>query len=212
MAYAGTQAQAGRGTSVSIGANLSITGTTTVASTSVTAVSSTAGIVVGMPISGTGISVGATVASIGTGTLTLSVAATAAGTAVALTVDASTEIGELDNFPLDRPEWKTADATNFNSGSDAEKIVTIRDSSTFTLTGNRVDSDAGQQAVEAAYQAGTLQSFTATLPIPPGKTTAATVTFKAFVLSNNFAVKTEDIIKFSVKLQISGPGTVTAAS
>lgn len=213
MAYTGTKAQAGRGTVVSIGANISITGDTTSASTSVTSVSSTTGISVGMPISGAGIPSGTTVAAVGSGTLTLSAAATATAAGVALTVDASNEIGECDSFPMDRPEWKFADVTNFDSGDDAEKIPTIRDTATFTLTGNRVSSDAGQTAVETAYENATIESFTVTLP----KTSSQTVsgdeyTFKAYVLAANFNVKTEEAIKFSIKLMTSGGVTYAAGS
>lgn len=62
------------------------TGTTTNGSTSISAVASTAGLAVGMFVSGPGIPVGATVAAMGAGTITLSAAATVSGSAVALVV------------------------------------------------------------------------------------------------------------------------------
>lgn len=62
------------------------TGTTTNGSTAISAVGSTDGLSVGMFVSGPGIPVGATVAGMGAGTITLSAAATATGAAVALVV------------------------------------------------------------------------------------------------------------------------------
>lgn len=64
---------------------LAVTGSTTSGSNSVP-VSSTAGIAVGMSISGAGIPGGTTVTAVGSGTLTLSANATATATGVALTV------------------------------------------------------------------------------------------------------------------------------
>jgi microcystin-dependent protein len=62
-------------------------GTTTSGSTGVTGLTSTAGMGIGMPISGPGIPAGATIAAVPTGTtLTLSVGATASATGVALVV------------------------------------------------------------------------------------------------------------------------------
>lgn len=211
--YTGTKAQAGRGFKLAIGANISITGDTTSASTSVANVSSTAGISVGMPISGAGVPVGATIASIGAGTLTLSAAATATATGVALTVDASSDIGEANDFPFDRPEWQTADATNFDSGDDSEQIVTIRKSSSFTVTGNRVGSDAGQVRVETAYQSGALQAFTGTLPKRADQTVSGDkVAFNANVLGSNFKVGVDKIVQFEIKLMLSGPALMTQGS
>jgi hypothetical protein len=62
------------------------TGTTTSGSSDITAVASTTGAQVGMGISGTGIPAGSTITAIGTGTFTISAAATASGT-ITLSVD-----------------------------------------------------------------------------------------------------------------------------
>ena len=75
-------------TAVRSGANtfIATTGTTTAASTSITAIPSTTGLVQGAGIEGTGIPAGARIASIVSSTaITIDPAATAAGTAVALT-------------------------------------------------------------------------------------------------------------------------------
>lgn len=74
---------------------VNFTGDTTTSSATVASVSSTAGLFVGMSVSGTGIPAGAYIIAIGTTTITLSVAATATGTAVALQAG-GTPAQELD--------------------------------------------------------------------------------------------------------------------
>lgn len=213
MAYTKSQAQAGRGSTLSVGANLSITGDTTSASTSVTSVSSTAGISVGMPISGAGIPAGTTVASIGTGTLTLSQAATATATAVALTVDAAQLIGEIKTANMNAGKWETADVTNFESGADREFITTLRDNGTVDVSGNRVAGDAGQQAIESAYGSGALQAFTLALPKTSTQSVQGdTYTFSALVLSRDFSVDVAKEIDWKLSLKISGAVTYAAGS
>jgi hypothetical protein len=124
-----------------------------------------------------------------------------------------TPIGECADVPFNRPEWDTVDTTNFDSGADEEQLVTIRKAATFSVTGNRVSSDAGQTAAEAAYQGGTLQQFTFTLP----KTTAQTTTgdkyvFNAYVKGSNFKVSPTGKIEFTLNLQTSGPVVLTVGS
>lgn len=93
----------------SVGAPVTITGTTN-STTSVTAVSSTAGLAVGQAISGAGIPVGATIAALGSGTLTLSAAATASASGVSLTVAAEVQVIGLSEWTIDF-KLKTADGT-----------------------------------------------------------------------------------------------------
>jgi hypothetical protein len=122
-------------------------------------------------------------------------------------------IGELDDVPLDLPEWMTDDATNFESGQDEEFITTIRKSMEFTVTGNRVSADAGQVAVQTAYGAGTLSSFTLQLLKNASQTTTGDkYIFSALVLSQSFKIETTKKITFAMKLKTSGPVTFTAGS
>jgi hypothetical protein len=124
-----------------------------------------------------------------------------------------TLIGELDNVPMDLPEWNTDDVTNFESGSDEEFITTIRKSMEYSVTGNRVSSDAGQIAVETAYAAGSLSSFTLTLPKTAAQTTSGDkYVFNALVLSQSFKIETTKKVTFSMKLKTSGPVAFTAGS
>ena len=124
-----------------------------------------------------------------------------------------TLIGEIKNVPFTSGKWQTADVTNFDSGSDAEFITTIRDNGTVTFDGNRVPADAGQVLVETAYQDGTIQSFTLTLPKTAAQATSGDkYVFSALVLSRDFTVDVTKEIDFKVELKISGAVTYTAGA
>lgn len=121
-----------------------------------------------------------------------------------------TEIGECADIPFNRPEWDTVDITNFDSGMDEEQLVTIRKAATFSVTGNRVSSDAGQIAAEAAYQNATLNSFTLTLPKTSTQTTAGDkYVFNAYVKGSSFKLSPTGKIEFTLNLQTSGPCVLT---
>ncbi len=69
------------------GTTITTTGNTTISSTSITSVGSTAGVVVGMSITGTNIPTGATITAFTANTITLSANATATSTGVTLTIN-----------------------------------------------------------------------------------------------------------------------------
>lgn len=129
-----------------------------------------------------------------------------AGRGSTLTIG-GTVIGEIDNLPMKRGKWALVKTTNFQSGSDAEQLVTIRDPSSITFKGNRVSSDAGQVALEAAYQNATLSTFVLTLPIntKAGQSSQGdTYTFSAYVIASDFDDSTEQAVQYSIELQGSG--------
>jgi hypothetical protein len=124
-----------------------------------------------------------------------------------------TLIGEIKEVPLNRGKWELIDTTNFESGSDSEQLVTIRKPGTVNFKGNRVSSDAGQVAVETAYQAGTLVAFVLQLPKTATQTTAGDkYTFNAFVVGSDFTDAVTAAVEFSIELQISGACTLTVGS
>jgi hypothetical protein len=137
-----------------------------------------------------------------------------AGRGSVLSIGATpTEIGECADVPFNRPEWETVDTTNFDSGSDEEQLVTIRKAATFSITGNRVSSDAGQVLAEAAYQSGALTAFTFVLPKTPVQTTAGDkYTFNAYVKGSTFKVQPTQKVEFSLNLQTSGPVALVVGS
>jgi hypothetical protein len=124
-----------------------------------------------------------------------------------------TAIGEITDVPVTRPKWDTDDVTNLESGSDSEFITTIRKSASFTLKGNRVSSDAGQEAVESAYQSGAITAFVITLPKNASQTTTGdSYSFNALILSYDFTISPTKKIEFSIDLQVSGGMPLTAGS
>lgn len=124
-----------------------------------------------------------------------------------------TTIGEITDFPMNRGKWDTVDVTNFESGSDAEFLTTIRKSANITVKGNRVSSDAGQVACEAAYQAGSVASFTVTLPKTSTQTsTGDKYVFNALVVALDFSITPTKAVEFSLDLQVTGATTFTAGT
>jgi predicted secreted protein len=122
-------------------------------------------------------------------------------------------VGEVKDVPLNRGKWDSVDVTNFESGSDSEMLVTIRKPGTVTFTGNRVSDDAGQMAVETAYQDGELMPFTLQLPKTAAQSSVGdTYSFNAYVLSYDFKDAVAAAIEFSIDLQMSGPCTLALGS
>jgi hypothetical protein len=137
-------------------------------------------------------------------------AQTGAGTIISIGTAPGTVIGEASDLPLNRPKWATANVTNFQSGKDAEYIGTVREGATVNVKGNRVSADAGQVAVETAYQSGLATTFLVTLPKTKLQTSAGdTITFSAIVQSFDFSVSPTKQVEFSIDLQVSGPSNVT---
>ncbi len=122
-------------------------------------------------------------------------------------------IGEVKEVPLNRGKWSMIDTTNFESASDSEQLAVIRKPGSCTFKGNRVSSDAGQVAVETAYQSGALVAFVLQLPKTAAQTTAGDkYSFSAFVTGSDFTDSVEQAIEFSIELNISGGCTLTVGS
>jgi hypothetical protein len=146
-------------------------------------------------------------------------AQTALGTAIAIntgTVSTPvwTTIGEITAAPQSGRQAKTADTTNLQSLA-AEFIPTLVESGMFDCTTNRVSSDAGQVAVEAAFASLKLTMFKITLPLNVSQTTAGdTLAFLALVEESNTLgeVGPDKAILYKFKLKISGLVTLTAGS
>lgn len=219
MAYKNSKAQSTIGLTLAIGPIASvgtpptgITGTTTSASTSVTALTSIVGVTPGLGVSGTGIAPGTTVVSATGSTLVLSIAATASGTAVALTFTiVYTPIFELSQAPVSGFKWDVEDTTNFNSLSTKEYLKTLLDSGKMALTGNRVSTDAGQVALKAAFlDAANAYLFQITYPLEIGQTTTGDVeAFAALVEQYDYTLDVGKVIKISTSLQRTGAVTFT---
>ena len=220
MSYNGSKAVIGRGFQASIGPVATtgtpptgLTGTTATGSPNVSAVSGS-GAAAGMGVSGAGIPANTNVLSTGSGTLVLSNNATATATLVALTFTIGyTLLGELDSSDSSGREWDIEEVTNFESNVDKEHIKALRNPGTFTLQGNRVEDDAGQEALETAFESTSAYLFQIQLPPTVGLTTGEIWTFSALVLSvDPPAITPSKTIKYSAKLQVTGPRTITPGS
>jgi hypothetical protein len=170
-----------------------------------------------MTVSGAGIPVGATIAAPPSGsTLVLSAPATATGTTVALTFGlAFVTVGELKVGDPGKGQYDKEEVSNFQSNLDKEYKKMMRDNGTPKLTGNRVSSDAGQLAVNAAYDdADNSYQIRITIPKRTDQTVVGDIyTYDALVMSRNFGpIETNKTIPFEVDLQITGPVTFTAGS
>ncbi|MBB6144717.1 hypothetical protein HNQ77_002673 [Silvibacterium bohemicum] len=124
-----------------------------------------------------------------------------------------TLVGEIKTSGISGAQWGTDDVTNFQSNADQEFITTIRNNGSLRLDGNRVSTDAGQVAVEAAFASGSKYDFKLVLPLALGQTTTGdTYTFSALVESRDFTVDVSKAISWSVTLKVSGPVTLTTGS
>jgi hypothetical protein len=127
-----------------------------------------------------------------------------------------TIIGEIRSCSRSGNGWETSDVTNFESGFSQEFISTILNQGEVKVSGNRVSTDAGQIAVQSAFDganAGVLQKFTMTLPKSPAQTTAGdSFVFMALVQSVSFEVDVAKEITYAVNLKCSGVWTFTAGS
>ena len=145
-------------------------------------------------------------------TYTHSLSQSGAGTTISIGAT-PTLIGEVTDFPQNRNDWDTVDVTNFESGADGEVLPTIRKPATIELTINRVSSDAGQILVEAAYQSGALNSFTAVLPKTAAQSTSGDkVVFNAYVKGSSWTVKPDQAVVGKVTLAVTGAMTLTVGS
>jgi predicted secreted protein len=116
-------------------------------------------------------------------------------------------IGEIKNIKRSGQEWKREDVTNMStSGTSTEKLATILEQGTVDVSGNRVSSDAGQVALETAFESGLATNFVITLPKTTLQvTTGDTYTFSAIVVSQLPSdIDITKTIQFNAKLDITG--------
>jgi hypothetical protein len=126
-----------------------------------------------------------------------------------------TLVGEVKTTGVSGVSFDETEVSNFDSGVYKEFLATMIDPGTLDLSGNRISSDAGQIAVEAAFLAGVKYNWKMVLPInvQAGQTTTGdTYVFSGFVKSRDIPVDTSKEIGWSVKIRLSGAPTFTAGS
>ena len=92
-------------------------------------------------------------------------------------------VTEVMDLPVTLPKWKTADTTNLQSSVE-ESSKTLLGLTTISVKGNRVPSDAGQLAIQAAYASKQPYDFIVVFPknAAEGQTTVGdSFTFSALV-------------------------------
>lgn len=154
---------------------------------------------------------------------TQSVAVTGRGTVIAINTGTSgspnwTPIFEITDAKVSGRQASILKATNLQS-SQEEFITSLPDPGMFECSGNRVASDPGQLAVDAAFNAsgtsGATKQFKVTAPLQGSQVTAGdSVQFNAVVQEwSPFSNLTPTgIITFTLKIKITGGWTFTAGS
>jgi hypothetical protein len=126
-----------------------------------------------------------------------------------------TLVGEIKTSGIAGVQYDQEDVSNFQSGAYKEYLATMIDPGTLDMMGNRISTDGGQQAVEAAFLTGLTYDFKLVLPVSAklGQTTTGdTYLFSGFVKSRDIPVDTTKAISWSVKIQLSGAPTYTQGS
>jgi hypothetical protein len=138
-------------------------------------------------------------------------AITGAGTTISIGTT-PTLIGEVKNVKINGRKFDTDDVTNMSS-TQKEFIATILDEGEISFDFNRVSTDAGQMALEAAFVAGTTNPFTVQLPKTSAQTTAGDkYTFNALITECNYSFEVTKADAGDCKLKISGLLTMIAGS
>lgn len=140
---------------------VAFTGDTTLGSTTVAAVSGVAGLFVGQTVAGAGIPGGTTITAVGTTTLTLSQAATATGTAVALVGRIAVWLDVSGRF-AENPDGSFAAATLLVEGTDYTISLdgTLPGTSTKCSYGGCLERLGGAWPRSVAYVAGRIMPVT----------------------------------------------------
>jgi predicted secreted protein len=123
-----------------------------------------------------------------------------------------TTVGEIKGINQSGRQWATEDVTNMES-KKREFIPTLADSGTWQIQGSRVGGDAGQVALETAFNAGALHTFSITLPKATGQTTSGDkFEFTALIQDFNYSFAVDKVGTFTATLKVSGDIDFTAGS
>jgi len=123
-----------------------------------------------------------------------------------------TTVGEIKNITQSGRQVATEDVTNMQS-SAREFIPTLLDSGTWKIDCSYISGDAGQQAMESAFQSLTLKMFEIQLPKTSKQTSTGDLfAFSALVQDINHTISVEKATMLSATIKVSGPITLTAGS
>jgi predicted secreted protein len=123
-----------------------------------------------------------------------------------------TPVAELKSINQSGRQVATEDVTNFQS-SAREFIPTLLDAGSWDIAGSRIATDAGQLAMETAFQGLTIKDFQIQLPKAGGQTTAGDMfEFSALIQELNYSIADDKAVTFSAKLKVSGNIVLTPGS
>ena len=123
-----------------------------------------------------------------------------------------TSVGEVKSLNQSGRQVSTEDVTNMQSLAK-EFIPTLVESGTWDIAGNRIGGDAGQIAMEGAFNGLTLVPFKIQLPKSGGQTTTGDLfAFTALVQELDYSLSVDKAVTFTAKLKVSGVITETAGS
>lgn len=114
------------------------------------------------------------------------------------------EIGAVDSIgEIGFGEADEIDVTPLNTPDGYKQYIQgLKDSGTLSISGFKVPSDAGQQALRALFEDGTITTFTVEF------SDGSIATFAAFVKKFNFSESSvNNPLKWSVDLRVSGAVT-----
>jgi hypothetical protein len=115
-----------------------------------------------------------------------------------------TPFGEIKSLSQSGRQANTDDVTNLSS-SAKEFITTLVDSGEWDFTCNRVGGDAGQVALESAFNGLETHNFKIQFPKSAGQTTSGdSFTFAAVVTELSYSVAPDKAQTFTGKIKVSG--------
>ncbi len=130
-----------------------------------------------------------------------------------------TAVGQIKTIQFNGQKWSFDDITNLGSpaigpGVLEEALPAKLAPGELAVGGIFLPNDAGQEALNTAFQAGTLENFKVQLPMGPGQTTAGNVyAFSGYVQEFPAPdVQFDKIVNFKVTIKLTTVITLTQGS
>ena len=130
-----------------------------------------------------------------------------------------TTLGQIKTIQFNGQKWSFDDITNLASpvagvGVLEEALPAKLSPGELAIAGIFLPNDAGQEALNAAFQAGTLENFKVQLPMGPGQTTAGNLyAFSGYVQEFPAPdIQFDKIVNFKCTIKLTTVITLTQGS
>jgi len=130
-----------------------------------------------------------------------------------------TAVGQIKTIQFNGQKWSFDDVTNLNSpvvgvGVLEEALPAKMSPGELAVGGIFLPADPGQEALNTAFQAGTLENFKVQLPMGPGQTTAGNLyAFSGYIQEFPAPdVQFDKIVNFKVTIKLATVITLTPGS